>query len=196
MGGASAPIARVVRSGRDLDRSWHRLGLANWLGSGEKGRGRFNSRNLHEPKSYAKDRPDRSSQQSDPQRNRKSSRHREQAETRSYTIMAVTVFTPDPESLVQAIRDAIADGRIETWSVDTDRDFTHSVPQWRNKAWMRPDCREDRVVFGILGQKNIAMSKTVYAVYHGRFIEMLLRHFDEEFTEVRASAGKTKNDNF
>jgi hypothetical protein len=111
--------------------------------------------------------------------------------------MAVSVITTDRKGLVQAIKDAIAAGQIETWSVDAEGDFTHSVPQWRGKAWMRPDfSNDDRVVFGILGQKNIALSTAVYAVYHGRFIEMLLRHFDDRFSAARASASKTKYDNF
>ncbi len=48
--------------------------------------------------------------------------------------------------------------------------------------------REDRIVFNILGRRGQAMSRTVYAVYHGRFIEMLLSHFDSRFDRAVASA--------
>jgi len=33
-----------------------------------------------------------------------------------------------------------------------------------------------------------------YAVYHGRFIEMLLAHFDEGFSEAFATAQATGDD--
>jgi hypothetical protein len=35
---------------------------------------------------------------------------------------------------------------------------------------------------------QLAALSDVYAVYHGRFAEMLLAHFDKEFSEARASA--------
>ena len=38
------------------------------------------------------------------------------------------------------------------------------------------------------------LSKEAYAVYHGRFIEMLLAHFDEEFSEAFGTAKATKDD--
>lgn len=51
-------------------------------------------------------------------------------------------------------------------------------------------------MFGIVGQENVNLSIIAYAVYHGRFIEMLLNHFDKQFTEVYASAQKTQYDRF
>ena len=32
------------------------------------------------------------------------------------------------------------------------------------------------------------MSKAIYAVYHGRFVEMLLTHFDSEIEEIKVSS--------
>ena len=40
------------------------------------------------------------------------------------------------------------------------------------------------------------MSTVIYGVYHGRFIEMLLNHFDNRFTTVQATPHKTEPDNF
>lgn len=40
------------------------------------------------------------------------------------------------------------------------------------------------------------MSVETYAVYHGRFSEMLLAHFDDEFSNVYSTAQKTKYDRF
>jgi hypothetical protein len=39
----------------------------------------------------------------------------------------------------------------------------------------------------------VAMTKVIYGVYHGRFIEMLLTHFDDSFTSATATAQKESN---
>ena len=102
--------------------------------------------------------------------------------------MSVRVFCKSPGALLNSIKARISDGSIETWSVDSDGDFTHSPEQWRNKAWLRPALFADRVVFRIIPPKGTSISKAVYAVFHGRFIEMLLRHFDLEFERATATA--------
>jgi hypothetical protein len=86
------------------------------------------------------------------------------------------------------MKDEMQKRSIETWSVDADGDFTHSTPQWVNKAWFRPVVYADRLVFRILTPKGTRMNRAVYAVYHGRFIEMLLNHFDLKFTQAEATA--------
>lgn len=102
--------------------------------------------------------------------------------------MAVIVLTPTPSELLAAIKSEIGSRKIETWSVDKDGDFTHTRPQWINKAWLRPSVQTDRLVFNILTPKGEKMSRAIYGIYHGRFIEMLLDHFDLKFTEARATA--------
>ncbi len=108
--------------------------------------------------------------------------------------MAIIVKTNDPSGLLKAIYKAIDDNKVETWAYDTDKDFTHVPDQWRNKAWLRPKVYTGELRFGILGQKNVQMSKTIYGVYHGRFIEMLLTHFDTDFTLATATAQATTPD--
>jgi hypothetical protein len=110
--------------------------------------------------------------------------------------MAVVVTTKAPNSLLTAIKAAIDENRVETWEYDGDGDFTHTPPQWRNNAWLRPFVENGVLRFGILGQKNVAMSAVVYGVYHGRFIEMLLSHFDTKFSTAAATALKSLGDNF
>src|SRR5215470_18128541 len=102
--------------------------------------------------------------------------------------MAVRVFCSNPTDLLNKIKAGIRDGSIETWQIDSDGDLTHSPPQWRNQAWFRPVALADRIVFNILGQTEKAMSKVDYGVYHGRLIEMLLTHFDEDFLRATATA--------
>jgi hypothetical protein len=102
--------------------------------------------------------------------------------------MALIVYTPDPSGLLQAINDGIKSGSVITWSVDADGDYTHTPAQWARKAWMRPSVEAGRITFKILTPKEATMSKEVYGVYHGRFTEMLLTHFDLKFTNATATA--------
>jgi hypothetical protein len=108
--------------------------------------------------------------------------------------MAVVVQTPNPQALLEAIRLAIRQGKVETWSLDPDGDFTHSPEQWRHKAWFRPRVADGRIVFRILTPKNAVLSTATYAVYHGRFIEMLLAHFDSQFGLASATALASEGD--
>jgi hypothetical protein len=109
--------------------------------------------------------------------------------------MAVIVSTPNPVGLLTAINNAIKRKRVVTWSYDTDGDFTHTAEQWKNRAWLRPRVEEDRrLILNIVAPRETTLSTTTYAIYHGRFIEMLLSHFDGEFTRISATALPTSND--
>jgi hypothetical protein len=72
----------------------------------------------------------------------------------------------------------------------------HDADQWKNKAWLKPKVYDNELRFGILKNKNNNLSKQVYGLYHGRFIDMLLTHFDDQFTEVVATSFKTEPDDF
>lgn len=102
--------------------------------------------------------------------------------------MAVIVRTDHPAALLRDIKSGVRRGNIETWECDADGDFTHTPPQFSGKAWFRPKVDGDALVFHILGQKSMPMTKGIYAIYHGRFIEMLLAHFDSGFAHARASS--------
>jgi hypothetical protein len=90
--------------------------------------------------------------------------------------------------LLKEIKKAIQDHKIETWKVDSDGDFMHTPEQWANLAWLRPKAMDDRLLLNILGSKTRKLSRTTYAVYHGKFIEMLLTHFDTKFNRATATA--------
>lgn len=110
--------------------------------------------------------------------------------------MAIIITNAKPQALLDKIYKAIDDKKIVTWSYDDDKDLTHDVTQWKNKAWFRPKVYPNELRFGILGQKEAKLSTEVYAVYHGRFIEMLLAHFDSDFGHAIATSTKTDPDNF
>ena len=110
--------------------------------------------------------------------------------------MAVIVKTSNPSTLLKKIKKAIDDKKIDTWSYDDDGDFTHTPEQWRSKAWLKPKIYSSELRFGILGQKETKMTTYIYGIYHGRFIEMLLNHFDSDFTQASATAHITEPDHF
>jgi hypothetical protein len=102
--------------------------------------------------------------------------------------MAVRAFCIDPQHLLGEIKAAIRKGTVQTWALDQDGDLTHSAQQWKNKAWFRPSIEPGVLVFSILGQQSTPMSSEVYAVYHGRLVEMLLAHFDRKLSSTTATA--------
>jgi hypothetical protein len=103
--------------------------------------------------------------------------------------MAIYFETKTPKKLLAAYKKAVDDGHVSTWSYDSDGDFTHAADQWNKKAWLRPKIKEGtELAFYILKPKESTLSSVVYAVYHGRFIESMLRHCDELFSSSRATS--------
>jgi hypothetical protein len=102
--------------------------------------------------------------------------------------MALYFLTASPGELLNEIKNAITEGRIDTWSYDKEGDLTHTPPQWKNLAWLRPETQSDRLALYILKTQSQAITKEVYAVYHGRFIEAMIRHCGNFFTEGISTA--------
>ena len=92
------------------------------------------------------------------------------------------------DALLKGINDLIDQNRIQTWEYDTMGDYTMTPSQWREQAWMRPSVKIGRTIkFGIIKRRDANISKEVYAVYHGRFAEMLLAHFDINIDSLEIS---------
>src|SRR5258705_7841704 len=103
--------------------------------------------------------------------------------------MVIHFETKTPKKLLAAYKKAIDDGHVDTWSYDEDGDFTHTAEQWDRKAWLRPKIEQGtKLVFYILEPKDAEITSAVYAIYHGRFIESMLRHCDKLFSSSSASA--------
>lgn len=90
--------------------------------------------------------------------------------------MAFIVRTSKPDTLLNEIYRAIDEGRIDTWSYDSDGDLTHCATQWNKQAWLRPKIEDGVILFFIIGRKNIPITRQLYSIYHGRFVEMLINH--------------------
>ena len=110
--------------------------------------------------------------------------------------MAVMIKTSAPQKLLDAIYAAIDDGDIETWAYDDDGDFSHvtSDGQWEGEAWLHPKVGTGALVLTTIPPKDSHVTTEAYAVYHGRFIEMVLAHFDNQFSDATATARPTVND--
>lgn len=108
--------------------------------------------------------------------------------------MAIFVTTQMPKKLLTSIRKAISEEHVATWSLHGEDYFTHSAEQWTRRAWFRARIEEKRIVFNIVPPKGKVVSRAVYGIYHGRFIEMLLNHFDKDFESASATAMPTGND--
>jgi hypothetical protein len=74
-------------------------------------------------------------------------------------------------------------------------DFFHDTAdgQWKGEAWLHPTVGKGALVLNVIPPKK-GVSKEAYAVYHGRFIEMLLSHFDEGFSGAFGTAQATGDD--
>lgn len=103
--------------------------------------------------------------------------------------MALYIKTSNPQQLLDSIIESIKNQTVQTWSIDVDGDFTH-VSQWKNKAWMKSYVDSKFLAFGIIGRKDEVMTKTVYGIFHGRFSEMLLTHFDRDIKSIEITPNK------
>lgn len=110
--------------------------------------------------------------------------------------MAIFVQTDNPTRLVQDIKSYIDDKKIVTWMYDDDGDFTHDTDQWRYNAWIRPVIKknDNQVIFSILCRNDRNLSVRDYAIYHGRFVEILLTYFDKLCIEIKVSPLATHYD--
>ncbi|MDC1175102.1 hypothetical protein OAT67_06890 [Bacteriovoracaceae bacterium] len=109
--------------------------------------------------------------------------------------MAVYIKTSSPEKTLKKVKDLIQKNEIVTWEFDEDGDFFHSPKQWKGKAWMRPKVEAGQIGFYIVPTSSSAISSTVYAIYHGRLIEMFLTHLDSEFDNAIATSYPVEGDN-
>ena len=108
--------------------------------------------------------------------------------------MAVYLLTSDPAKLLKDFKKKIDNGSIDTWSYDDAGDFTHTPAQWNRRAWLRPVEDSDRLRLNIIANKKYDLTRSIYGVYHGRFIESMLTHCHSLFTSARATPEPSTND--
>lgn len=92
------------------------------------------------------------------------------------------------EEFIALINTAIENESIITWKKDSDGDYTASSSQWSMQAWMHLYPSSDHIKVGIISRRNVKLSSTTYAIYHGRFSEMLLIYFDKYIKKIEISS--------
>ena len=102
--------------------------------------------------------------------------------------MAIYINTDNPQRFVRRIRELVREDEISAWALDEDNDFTHTSPQWGGRAWIHPVIEEDRVVFAIIGSLSEPITRLIYSIYMGRFLECLLMHMDRYFISAKISS--------
>lgn len=109
----------------------------------------------------------------------------------------ITVATSDPAGLLLKVRKSIRDRRVRTWSYDEDEGFRHTASggQWEQHAHLEPILMMGalRFRYRITTPRLPAAPKpaALRGVYHGRFVEMLVTHFRDDFTQITVSVPRT-----
>ena len=99
-----------------------------------------------------------------------------------------TTSSTTSKELWDSIREQIKNGVIDTWEIDADKDLTHTPYPWAGEAWLRFYSNENEIIFGIIARRDKKMSKQIYGVYHSKFAETLLIHFDTQINEIKISS--------
>ena len=96
--------------------------------------------------------------------------------------------------LASKIIETMQKDTITDWVIDSENDMTLTNIVWRNRSWMhieKSNAGEKKLIISIIGPANVFITNDVYAVFHSRFIEMLLKNFDEEIIRFEISSALT-----
>lgn len=108
--------------------------------------------------------------------------------------MSIKVKTNTAQRLVANIKRAVDAGEIQTWRrvVHEGVDYyTHdtSSDQWLKQAYIQPSINlNGDLSFYVIGVKNITVDQYTFGVYQGRFIQMMIAHFPDDFNEATATS--------
>ncbi|PZQ88697.1 MAG: hypothetical protein DI534_11105 [Leifsonia xyli] len=113
--------------------------------------------------------------------------------------MALYFFTSQPQALLNAfesrVRQSEPRGRIAAWRKSNDGTlYTHSDPEWSEKAWLKTRVDNDKLVFNILRPHDRYVSVQGYAFFYGQLIETFTGHLDLSFDRVTVTPRCTDGD--
>ncbi len=114
-------------------------------------------------------------------------------------IMAIIIKTDTPDTLLDEIYEGIQSKKVDKWASTADGRLTYASLLWKNEAWFKPQIwvEEKELRFGLIKRKDRKhISTKLYTMFHTKFVEMLLSHFDTLFREVTVSAVRTEPDEF
>ncbi|MGC4004673.1 MAG: hypothetical protein QM811_16765 [Pirellulales bacterium] len=108
--------------------------------------------------------------------------------------MSVTVYSPDPQELIDALENASQEGDLKEWRLTSKKRYTLNAEKLRNKAFFSATVSDDYVVFNIRPGIGLRLANTTYAIYHGHFIQLLLMNFDDMISTISCTALADDND--
>jgi hypothetical protein len=102
--------------------------------------------------------------------------------------MTITTYTKNPKQLINSISKKITDNDLKTWDIVEDSEgeilYTHTPAQWNETAMPKPYIETDHVCFKIIWWENEEPDEATKGYIIGRFTEILMVHFREQFTHL------------
>lgn len=103
--------------------------------------------------------------------------------------MKIIAFTSNSSSLKKTIDKKIEDNELKTWEIlKNDKDevlYSHIPEQWKERAMLKPNILNDRIEFEIKWwSKNGEPDEATKGYITGRFVEILMVHFRNQFTKL------------
>jgi len=99
--------------------------------------------------------------------------------------MKITIPTTAGTALKKAIFDAVEDETLRTWEVRTDNNnvefLTHKPEQWYDRTLLRFTVKKDVLLIDTTFWKSKGADKVSDGYFIGRFTEVLLVHFSDDF---------------
>ncbi len=101
--------------------------------------------------------------------------------------MAIVVTTQDPERLLTALKNAIAEGRLSDWSIAVDGDLIASSSRCHEYACFEGTPSEGMLVLRLVGIDG-AETPAVYGYFQSLMVAVLLLVFNDLFDHLSATS--------
>lgn len=103
--------------------------------------------------------------------------------------MTITIPTLKGAALKKKIFDAVEDGTLETWVTRTGETvyLTHKPTQWYDRVILRFTPNDKALVIETYWWKSNVPYEDTKGYYIGRFCEVLLAHFRDDFSTFTIS---------
>lgn len=103
--------------------------------------------------------------------------------------MKIIAYTHNPSTLKNAIDKKVEDKELKTWDIVKDDKYevlySHNPEQWKEKALLKPYILQEKVEFKIRWRtKNGEPDEATKGYITGRFVEILMVHFRNQFTKL------------
>jgi hypothetical protein len=103
----------------------------------------------------------------------------------------ITIPTTTGATLKKKIFDAVEDETLKTWEVRTDTKkiqfLTHKPEQWYDRTLLRFTVKKDALIIDSTKWKSKEADEAANGYFIGRFTEILLVHFSDDFNDFTVS---------